>query len=166
MVHNNQTATGQDANQRNRSGTLLIGVGILWLLLSVGLLFYQLTDSANVELSWETATEQQTVGFNVYRSYDPDENFVLVNEEQLIDSKGGPVSGATYSFIDSDVEAGRTYYYILEEVELDGSQNQYADEVFEYSVPEYTWWVLGLAALCLVIGLVILVSGLKEKKKQ
>ena len=152
-------------SSRGRSGTLLVSMGLLWLLLAAILLTYQLTDTASVEITWETATEQQTVGFNVYRSNKPDEGFVLINNAQLIESEGGPVSGANYTFIDKDVKAGRTYYYILEEVELDGGKNQYTDEVLEYSVPNITWWAIVLSFCSAIAGVAMLILGLKEKKK-
>lgn len=165
MGQKSHTATVPHTNQESQSGTLLIKVGILWLLLAAALSIYQLIDPTRVEITWETAAEQRTVGFNVYRSSESDEGFVLINEDQFIDSQGGPVSGANYSFIDDSVEAGKTYYYILEEVEFDGSQNRYADEVFEYSVPLITWWAIGLTACSAIIGLAMLLSGLSLKEK-
>lgn len=166
MGQDSCTATVFPTNRRSHSGNLLIGVGILWLLLAAALLIYQLTDPGRVEITWETATEQRTAGFNVYRSSDPAHGFVLINESKLIDSQGGPVSGARYSFIDDNVEAGKTYYYILEEVELDAAQNRYEDELFEYTVPVITWWAVILTAGSAVIGIVMLMFGLKEKKVQ
>jgi hypothetical protein len=138
----------------------------LWLLLALALLIYHLTNPVRVEITWETATEQRTVGFNVYKSDRSDEGFSLVNEETFIDSEGGPISGAHYSFIDSDVLAGETYYYILEEIELDGSKNRYTDDVFEYTVPDNTWWAVALTIFSAIIGTTMLITGLKEKKKQ
>ena len=63
-------------------------------MLAVVLLIYQLVDPANVEITWETATENRTAGFNIYRSSKPEGEFILINEGEFIDSRGGPISGA------------------------------------------------------------------------
>ncbi len=152
--------------QHIRSGILLIVAGILWLLLAFALVIYQFANPAKVEITWETATELRTAGFNLYRSADQTGDYILINEGRLIDSQGGPASGAHYSYIDEGVQAGRTYYYILEEVELDASLNRYDDEVFEYSVPTTIWWITILTIGSTVIGIVLLISGLKEEKRR
>jgi len=152
--------------RRKHSGKLLVLVGMLWLLLAAALLFYQSVIPSKVEIAWETATEQQTAGFNIYRSNNPDSDFVLINKNKLIDSQGSSVSGARYKFIDENVVPGETYYYILEELEYDSTKNRYEDDIFEYDVPEVTWWAVILTAGSAVIGLVILMAGLKEDKDQ
>lgn len=73
-----------------------------------------------VLLEWETASEVDNAGFNILRSESaPALNFVKINGE-IIPGEGGGTFGATYSFIDSNVESGKTYYYQLEDVEFDG----------------------------------------------
>lgn len=158
--------TESSPSRQQRSGNLLVLVGILWLLLAAALLFYQLVIPSKVEITWETATEQQTAGFNIYRSNSPDGDFILINENKMIDSLGGPVSGARYNFVDDNVDAGETYYYVLEEIEYDSTSNRYEEDVFEYDVPLVTWWAVILTAGSAVIGLVILMAGLKEDKDQ
>lgn len=164
MGQDSRTVTLSPTNQPRRSGNMLIGVGILWLLLAVALIIYQLASPGRVKLSWETATEQRTAGFNIYRSSNPTSGFVLINEGHLISSQGGSVSGARYSFFDDDVEAGETYYYLLEEVEFDATKNRYKDEVFEHTVPGIRWWAIILATGIAAAGMTMLISGLKEKK--
>jgi len=144
---------------------MLIGVGILWLLLAVALIIYQLVIPGRVEITWETATEQRTAGFNIYRSSEPIQGFVLINEDQLIGSQGGSVFGARYSYFDDNVEAGKTYYYLLEEVEFDGTKNRYDDELFQHTVPGITWWAVILTVASAAAGAVLLISGLKEKRE-
>ena len=164
MSQFSQSKTDPKANQRSRYGNLLKSAGIFWLLLAAALLVYQAGDPATVEITWETATEQQTAGFNLYKSSQPDRGFTRINGGQLIASQGGPLSGASYSFIDNEVEGGKIYFYVLEEVEFDGSQNRYEDELFAYTVPAVSWWMVALTICCGVIGLVMLISGLREKK--
>lgn len=145
------------------AGRLLLIIGALWLLLGAGLLFYQFIRPATVEVSWETATEQNTAGFNLYRAADPNGDFVLINAA-MIDSQGSPVSGATYSYVDDTVQAGETYYYLLEEIEHDATRHRYDEEMFAYEVPRVAWWIAALAAVSVVVGLVLIVSGLKEER--
>ncbi len=151
-------------NQSNSSVKLLMILGVLWLLLAAALLFYQVAAPPQVEITWETATEQNTVGFYIYRSNEPDGEFILVNGNNLIKSLGSPVSGASYTYFDSEVIAGQTYYYVLEEVESDSTRNRYEDDMFAYEVPKMSWWVVVLTAASVIIGLVLLIAGLKEDR--
>ncbi len=71
-------------------------------------------------VSWETATEVNNLGFNVYRAELVDGERVKLNPE-LIMSKVGPggMTGATYEFLDETTAVGVTYYYWLEDVPLE-----------------------------------------------
>ncbi|MDX1413608.1 MAG: hypothetical protein R3293_05410 [Candidatus Promineifilaceae bacterium] len=154
------------STERKRFGKLLILVGILWLLLAGALLVYQLIIPSKVEITWQTATEQQTAGFNIYRSTSPDGEFVLINIDKMIDSEGSPISGANYRYIDDGVEAGESYYYVLEEIEYDSTSNRYKEDMFMYSVPDVSWWAVILTAGSAIIGMVILMAGLREERTQ
>lgn len=151
-------------NTNSSSARLLMIMGALWLILAAALLFYQLSNPAKVEIKWETATEQETAGFYLYRSQTPDGEFEPINPDKIIDSKGNPVSGASYTYIDSNVTAGETYYYILEEVEYDLSRNRYVNDMFAYTVPRVSWWVVILTAGSIIVGLALLITGLKEDR--
>ena len=66
---------------------------------------------------WETGTEIDNAGFNLYRAVSPDGPWVKVNQS-LIAAEGDPVSGAAYSFVD---RPGRgVFYYQLEDMDLSG----------------------------------------------
>ena len=103
-----------------------------------------------VEIKWETATEQGTLGYYIKRvesdsaSFDPndfsgtlsggvydensawDDDIITVLEMQFnettdyIESRGTPALGAIYTTIDSDVEVGKTYHYMLVEEAAEG----------------------------------------------
>lgn len=145
----------------NRSSRLLIVMGILWLGLAGALIFYQLANPASVTIQWNTETELDTAGFYLYRSESADGEYTLINE-QLIDSEGNAVSGASYTFDDENVEAGKTYYYLLEEIQNDGKANRYEDDKFSYTVPGLSWWAVILAAAAIIVGLGLLVVGFRE----
>jgi hypothetical protein len=142
----------------------MIAIGFLWLLLAASLLIYREMTPPRVEITWETATEQGTAGFNLYRSSTRDGEYELINEGDFIESKGSPVSGAEYNYVDEDVAVENVYFYVLEEIETDGTQLRYDDDIFEYVVPGSPAWLLILIGICSLLGAVILFIGFKETK--
>jgi len=74
----------------------------------------------SVVLEWSTASELNNEGFNLYRSEAEDGEYVKINQA-LIPAQGNPSTGASYSFVDTDVRPGRTYYYKLEDVDTSGN---------------------------------------------
>lgn len=96
------------------SGILLIA-GI-----ALGLLAWVNGPQAKITINWKTASEVDAAGFNIYRSQNPDGPFTRLNR-QLIPASGDPLVGGDYSYVDQSVDAGRSYYYRLEDVDLTGS---------------------------------------------
>jgi hypothetical protein len=78
------------------------------------------SDSSMVLVEWTTESEVDTAGFNLYRSENPDGPYVKVNAA-LIPGSSDPILGGKYVYTDTNVVAGHTYYYKLEDVELDGT---------------------------------------------
>jgi len=71
-----------------------------------------------VLLEWKTATEVNSAGFNVLRSASASGTFAKINGNNMIPSLSfGSIAGASYSFIDTSVTPGRTYYYKLEAID-------------------------------------------------
>jgi len=79
---------------------------------------------AVVIVEWTTASEVDTAGFNLYRSESPDGPFARINDH-LVPASPDPLLGGSYAFTDTDVVAGRTYYYQLEDVEIDGTTTRH-----------------------------------------
>jgi hypothetical protein len=77
-----------------------------------------------VLLEWTTESEVNLAGFNIYRSNSPDGPYAKLNET-LIPASPDPVTGGSYSYTDSAAEPGVTYYYKLEDVELDGTATKH-----------------------------------------
>jgi len=73
----------------------------------------------SVTLTWQTASEIDNAGFNLYRSTAEDDAYTKINK-WLIPAKGESNDGATYSYQDLDVVSGKTYYYELEDIDLCG----------------------------------------------
>ena len=79
--------------------------------------------SGTLVVTWETAQELDTVGFNVYRALSPDASQDHPLNLELIPSlAGGSVGGASYQLVDADVQYGVLYYYWLESVGFGDSQ--------------------------------------------
>jgi len=91
--------------------------------------FTAVSAKKSINLNWETASEIDTLGFNLYRTTKLDGEKVKINPE-LIHSNvyPGALIGASYSYIDTgaDLNQGkllpnRTYYYWLETLDIFGS---------------------------------------------
>jgi hypothetical protein len=147
--------TQAEGRTARRSLALL---GVLWLLLAAAIVVVQRAIPAAITVEWQTETEVNTAGFNVYRALSPEGPYELLNGA-LIASRGSARSGSSYSYTDQDVAAGQTYYYRLEDVELDNSATQH--EAVAYTAPAGRWWVPAAAALSVLAGLTLLVKGLR-----
>jgi hypothetical protein len=76
-------------------------------------------------VTWETAVEIDTLGFNLWRSETRDGSYDQVNNALIPAASPGGVWGGSYTYTDSDVTPGRTYYYKLHEIEAGGVSNWY-----------------------------------------
>ena len=77
-----------------------------------------------VLLHWETLSEVNTLGFNLYRSESLEAEKVLVNPELIMSSLApGSLGGALYNHLDK-ANAAEAYYW-LEEIEADGTATSY-----------------------------------------
>ena len=94
---------------------------IIFILLTCLTGFVAWSDSrrAVVVIDWSTASEIDIVGFNIYRGEQNEEDFSKINSE-IIPASQEPLTGGNYSFQDHDVTPGRVYYYLLEDVSMDG----------------------------------------------
>lgn len=91
-----------------------------------------------VNVVWETASEEKSVGFYLYR-LGPDSSWSQVNPG-LIPSAGIDGMGAAYSVADPAAVPGQTYVYKLVEVETDGNRNEYGPfsrntDEFQFNAP-------------------------------
>jgi len=69
-----------------------------------------------VVLTWETASELEVVGFNLYRAVSSDAPKVRLNADLIPAQVPGEALGATYTFTDGPAAPATTYLYWLEAV--------------------------------------------------
>jgi len=72
-----------------------------------------------VHLRWSTASETENMGFDVYRAEAQEAQFVKVNQA-LIPGAGNATVLHTYTYVDREVDPGKSYYYKLAEVDYRG----------------------------------------------
>lgn len=121
----------------------------VWLFLLAWLL--AACSSGNV-ITWETASEVGTAGFNLYRGPSPDGPWTQINDA-LIPPAADPVRGGRYSFTDAAAERGQVYYYQLEEVELTGGVNHYPPTRLQNDDRGPVWIAVAITgALALALG--------------
>ncbi len=75
-------------------------------------------------ITWTTSTEIDTEGFHILRSTSGSGEYSRITSS-MIASTGSAYSGGRYSFVDTAVEDGESYYYKLEEVDNKGNIAQY-----------------------------------------
>jgi hypothetical protein len=87
--------------------------------LAVALAYFTVTNEPNtLVVTWETASEVNNQGFNLYRNTDPtraDEPLAFIPSQAP-----GSSQGFAYEWIDNDVIPGQTYWYWLEDIDLNG----------------------------------------------
>jgi hypothetical protein len=80
----------------------------------------------SVVVTWRTASELNNAGFNILRSTSANGTFTKVHNTP---AQFGSISGASYSFTDSGVTPGTTYYYRLQSIDTSGKVDTYSQTV-------------------------------------
>ena len=130
-----------------------------WLFL-FALSSFQFLAPPSVLVQWETQSETNSAGFNLYRQQAHTLMQTQLNST-LIPSQGNSSRGATYRFTDKTVQKGKTYVYYLEEIELDGTAVFHPTFNQTATVPRFPSWLL-----LPVGGVVILtIHTIRESRK-
>jgi hypothetical protein len=77
-------------------------------------------EADGILLTWETATEIDNLGFNLYRRAAGSAEFVLLNPHLIESQSPGSLLGAAYSFFDP-ADSGMSYTYRLQALDANGS---------------------------------------------
>jgi hypothetical protein len=80
--------------------------------------FTALGGNGVVSLDWATTNENDLVGFNLWRNTDASSPDTQLNVTLIEAKNAGTPFGSSYSYQDSGVVNGTTYYYWLESVEV------------------------------------------------
>lgn len=91
------------------------------------------SDARNT-LSWTAATEAGVYGYLVYRSEDRAGPYLRVNPEIVHVPEDG-AEQHSYTWVDENVEPGRTYYYYLDVVTVGGIKNRFSG-IISRTTPE------------------------------
>jgi len=135
-----------------------LGPALAFSLVAGGLyLLYTLGQPARVTVTWETGSERDTTGFNLWRS-DPAAPITIpvrqVNREP-IPARGNSLGGAKYEVVDSGVVPGEEYFYQIEEIDAAGKARRYPDTI----AVRAGWpraWVIAEAVAVIVVGVMLL----------
>ncbi|MGA1791577.1 MAG: hypothetical protein ACMUIM_08825 [bacterium] len=73
----------------------------------------------HIVIIWETESELDTVGFNIWRSENEAGEYIKISLG-LIDANLGTPWGAEYTYCDDDLLPGKTCYYKIEEIRNEG----------------------------------------------
>ena len=79
-----------------------------------------------VTLRWQTGSEVEVSGFNVMRSDAMDGPYAAVNP-QLIPGSGTSAGPHAYEYVDRNLQAGRIYYYYLNQVLQSGEEQKLSE---------------------------------------
>lgn len=81
----------------------------------------ELVASSRIRVKWHTASEATVLGFNVWRAPRAQKGWKKINAARLPARYPGQIRGASYRFADTDIAAGKRYFYKLEVVHADNS---------------------------------------------
>ena len=83
-----------------------------------------------IQVNWDTVSEINNAGFNLYRATSPDGPWIKLNSSVIPSQNPGSSEPASYQYQDAyQLTAGATYYYVLEDVGLDGATYRHPDPV-------------------------------------
>ena len=121
---------------RNPAANTITAVGItqnelnsMWILASTGdnslpvqlSTFTARASESGIILNWRTEAEVNNIGFSVYRSEEKDGNYTKIAFVSGANSSAIPND---YQFTDNKIEAGKTYFYFLEDVDIAGEKSK------------------------------------------
>jgi hypothetical protein len=90
----------------------------------------------HVLVTWETASELNNRGFNLYRATAPAGPFTQLNSALIPSQSQGSPSGFTYTWQDRDgLVSGTDYYYLLEDLDLSGATTSHGPVSVSYVGP-------------------------------
>lgn len=106
---------------------------------SVGLASFTAAPAGDgVRLAWETASELDLLGFNLYRAVEEDGEPAAINAALIPSQAPGSTQGASYTYLDATAKPGVTYFYWVQTVTLHGTTAQSDPVSAKLSAPSMT----------------------------
>ncbi|MBS3767176.1 MAG: T9SS type A sorting domain-containing protein [Candidatus Cloacimonetes bacterium] len=98
--------------------------------------FTAIFNNNNLTLSWETQSEEDNVGWNIYRNVESDYASAQLVTPEIIPGNGTTTEPSYYSYSDNfDYSIGQTYYYWLESIDLSGETHLY-NNIATITIPD------------------------------
>ena len=82
--------------------------------------FYALSEDYQVRLQWKTASELDTAGFFVYRSFEEGTSWAKINATIIL-ATADDLLGGEYEYVDGPLVNGSLFWYKLEEIDSSGN---------------------------------------------
>jgi hypothetical protein len=79
----------------------------------------------HVLVEWGTVFELNNLGFNLYRSTSADSLGTKINDDLIESQAPGSGQGSLYEHQDSNIESDMTYFYTLEDVDVNGVSSRH-----------------------------------------
>ena len=98
--------------------------------------FTAMRQTHSVLVRWVTSAEINTWGFYLYRSADSARVHATRVTPTLILGQGRGQGGATYTWLDTDLELDTTYTYWLQELDVNGAVNEYGPAVADNQIAQ------------------------------
>lgn len=131
----------------------------------------------HVLVTWETVSEVNNAGFNLYRDTSPTGPGVQINSALIASQGPGSTGGFSYNYQDFDAPHGVPLYYWLEAVDLNGNTSRYGPVSVEPAAPTAVGldsfaaqptaagWPLWPAALVALAGAALTVRRLRRGRR-
>jgi hypothetical protein len=87
-------------------------------------IFRTIPQNHKIILEWSIESEIDNAGFNIWRAEAEDGEYIQLNDA-LLSAEGSATQGASYEFIDNDVKNRKTYFYKLEDIDLNGTSTMH-----------------------------------------
>lgn len=134
-----------------------IRLSISLLIAAAAVIVISLATSTNavITVDWTTASELNTAGFNLYRSEAKDGTYTRLNTD-MIPGSTDPLTGGSYTFTDTKVIAGHTYYYQLEDIETSGTATRHDpyEVTARANLGASLYVAIGLISVAIILGAV------------
>ena len=79
---------------------------------------------SKVVIKWSTESEIDNAGFNLFRAETEDGEYLQINDT-LLSAAGSTTEGASYTFADEGLKNRKTYWYKLEDIDLNGVETMH-----------------------------------------